>query len=143
MISLSIKRFKYNEEGLSRFFGPLEARIMELLWNNKQGEFSIKEVQQTLESEKNINFNTVMTVMNRLVDKGVLKKRTSGRVSLFSPIQTKEEFLEEQSKKLTENLLDEFGGVVISHMIDSLTDVDETLLNKLELKIQQLKKDKL
>lgn len=143
MISLSIKRFKYNEEGLSRFFGPLEARIMELLWTNEKGEFSIKEVQQTLDSEKNINFNTVMTVMNRLVEKGVLKKRASGRVSLFSPIQTKEEFLEEQSKKLTENLLDEFGGVVISHMIDSLTDVDETLLNKLEQKIQQLKKDKL
>lgn len=143
MISLSIKRFKYNEEGLSRFFGPLEARIMELLWSNEKGEISIKEVQQTLDSEKNINFNTVMTVMNRLVEKGVLKKRASGRVSLFSPIQTKEEFLEEQSKKLTENLLDEFGGVVISHMIDSLTDVDETLLNKLEQKIQQLKKDKL
>jgi predicted transcriptional regulator len=143
VISLSIKRFKYNEEGLSRFFGPLEARIMELFWDSEQGEFSIKEVQQTLDSEKNINFNTVMTVMNRLVDKGVLTKRASGRVSLFSPIQTKEEFLEEQSKKLTENLLDEFGGVVISHMIDSLTDVDETLLNKLEQKIQQLKKDKL
>ncbi|SHT06491.1 transcriptional regulator BlaI [Mycobacteroides abscessus subsp. abscessus] len=143
MINLSIKRFKYNEEGLSRFFGPLEARIMELFWDREQGEYSIKEVQQSLDSEKNINFNTVMTVMNRLVDKGVLKKRVSGRVSLFSPIQTKEEFLEEQSKKLTENLLDEFGGVVISHMIDSLTDVDETLLNKLEQKIQQLKKDKL
>lgn len=142
MIRLSIKRFKYNEEGLSRFFGPLEARIMELFWDNKQGEFSIKEVQQSLDSEKNINFNTVMTVMNRLVDKGVLKKRASGRVSLFSPIQTKDEFLEEQSKKLTENLLDEFGGVVISHMIDSLTDVDDKLLNKLEQKIQQLKKDK-
>ncbi|MEK3990040.1 MULTISPECIES: BlaI/MecI/CopY family transcriptional regulator [Robertmurraya] len=140
---MSIKRFKYNEEGLSRFFGPLEARIMELFWDREQGEYSIKEVQQSLDSEKNINFNTVMTVMNRLVDKGVLKKRVSGRVSLFSPIQTKEEFLEEQSKKLTENLLDEFGGVVISHMIDSLTDVDETLLNKLEQKIQQLKKDKL
>ncbi len=143
MISLSIKRFKYNEEGLSRFFGPLEARIMELFWEHEQSEFSIKEVQQSLDSEKNINFNTVMTVMNRLVDKGVLKKRASGRVSLFSPVQTKEEFLEDQSKKLTENLLDEFGGVVISHMIDSLTDVDETLLNKLEQKIQQLKKDKL
>jgi predicted transcriptional regulator len=143
VISLSIKRFKYNEEGLSRFFGPLEARIMELFWDSKQGEYSIKEVQQSLDSEKNSNFNTVMTVMNRLVDKGVLKKRASGRVSLFSPIQTKEEFLEEQSKKLTENLLDEFGGVVISHMIDSLTEVDEMLLNKLEQKIQQLKKEKL
>lgn len=142
MISLSIKRFKYNEEGLSRFFGPLEAKIMEFFWASEQDEFSIKEVQQTLGSEKNINFNTVMTVMNRLVEKGVLKKRACGRVSLFSPIQSKDEFFEEQSKKLTENLLDEFGGVVISHMIDSLTDVDDTLLNKLEKKIQQLKKDK-
>jgi predicted transcriptional regulator len=77
-----------------------------------------------------------------LVEKNVLKKRVSGRVSLFSPIQSKEEFFDEQSKKLTENLLDEFGGVVISHMIDSLTDVDESLLHKLEKKIQQLKKDK-
>jgi predicted transcriptional regulator len=137
---MDIKKFKYNEEGLSRFFGPLEARIMEFLWQGD--ERSIKDVQQKLECEKPVNFNTVMTVMNRLVDKGVLQKRTSGRLSLFSPVQTREEFFEEQSKKLTENLLDEFGGVVISHMIDSLTDVDETLLDKLEQKIQQLKKDK-
>jgi predicted transcriptional regulator len=141
-MSLSIKRFKYNEEGLSRFFGPLEAKIMDLFWESEQEEFSIKEMQKALETEKNSNFNTVMTVMNRLVEKNVLKKRVSGRVSLFSPIQSKEEFFDEQSKKLTENLLDEFGGVVISHMIDSLTDVDESLLHKLEQKIQQLKKDK-
>jgi predicted transcriptional regulator len=141
-MSLSIKRFKYNEEGLSRFFGPLEAKIMDLFWESEQEEFSIKEMQKALETEKNSNFNTVMTVMNRLVEKNVLKKRVSGRVSLFSPIQSKEEFFDEQSKKLTENLLDEFGGVVISHMIDSLTDVDESLLHKLEKKIQQLKKDK-
>lgn len=139
---LSIKRFKYNEEGLSRFFGPLEAKIMELFWESEQEEFSIKEMQKALESEKNSNFNTVMTVMNRLVEKNVLTKRASGRVSLYRPIQSKEEFFDEQSKKLTENLLDEFGGVVISHMIDSLTDVDESLLHKLEEKIQQLKKDK-
>lgn len=139
---MSIKRFKYNEEGLSRFFGPLEAKIMELFWESEQEEFSIKEMQKALESEKNSNFNTVMTVMNRLVEKNVLTKRASGRVSLYRPIQSKEEFFDEQSKKLTENLLDEFGGVVISHMIDSLTDVDESLLHKLEEKIQQLKKDK-
>jgi predicted transcriptional regulator len=142
VINLSIKRFKYNEEGLSRFFGPLEAKIMDLFWESEQEEFSIKEMQKALETEKNSNFNTVMTVMNRLVEKNVLKKRVSGRVSLFSPIQSKEEFFDEQSKKLTENLLDEFGGVVISHMIDSLTDVDDSLLHKLEEKIQQLKKDK-
>jgi predicted transcriptional regulator len=80
-----------------------------------------------------------MTVMKRLIDKGILEKRVQGRLSLFRPVQSKEEFIDEQSKKLTENLLDEFGGVVINHMLDVIKDVDQDLLEKLEQKIQQLK----
>ncbi|MGE7609146.1 BlaI/MecI/CopY family transcriptional regulator [Peribacillus frigoritolerans] len=138
---MNIKNFKYDEVGLNRFFGPLEANIMEYLWN--KDEQSIKAVQQSLELDKPINFNTVMTVMNRLVEKGILEKRSEGRLSLFRPVQSKEEFLEEQSKKLTENLLDEFGGAVISHMLDAMKDADQGLIEKLEQKIQSLKKDKL
>ncbi|MFJ7364400.1 BlaI/MecI/CopY family transcriptional regulator [Peribacillus frigoritolerans] len=138
---MNIKNFKYDEVGLNRFFGPLEANIMEYLWD--KDEQSIKAVQQSLELDKPINFNTVMTVMNRLVEKGILEKRSEGRLSLFRPVQSKEEFLEEQSKKLTENLLDEFGGSVISHMLDAMKDADQGLIEKLEQKIQSLKKDKL
>ncbi|PJN88618.1 BlaI/MecI/CopY family transcriptional regulator [Bacillus sp. mrc49] len=138
---MDIKNFKYDEVGLNRFFGPLEASIMECLW--QKNEHSIKAVQQCLEKDKPLNFNTVMTVMNRLVEKGVLEKRSEGRLSLFHPVQSKEEFLEEQSKKLTENLLDEFGGAVISHMLDAMEDADPSLIEKLERKIQSLKKGKL
>ncbi|MCK2018138.1 BlaI/MecI/CopY family transcriptional regulator [Peribacillus frigoritolerans] len=138
---MKIKNFKYDEVGLNRFFGPLEANIMEYLWD--KDEQSIKAVQQSLELDKPINFNTVMTVMNRLVEKGILEKRSEGRLSLFRPVQSKEEFFEEQSKKLTENLLDEFGGAVISHMLDAMKDADQSLIEKLEQKIQSLKKDKL
>ncbi|MGG4268352.1 BlaI/MecI/CopY family transcriptional regulator [Peribacillus simplex] len=138
---MNIKNFKYDEVGLNRFFGPLEANIMEYLWD--KNDQSIKAVQQSLELDKPINFNTVMTVMNRLVDKGILEKRSEGRLSLFRPVQSKAEFLEEQSKKLTENLLDEFGGAVISHMLDAMKDADQGLIEKLEQKIQSLKKDKL
>lgn len=138
---MNIKNFKYDEVGLNRFFGPLEASIMEYLWD--KNEQSIKAVRQSLELEKPINFNTVMTVMNRLVEKGILEKWSEGRLSLFRPVQSKAEFLEEQSKKLTENLLDEFGGAVISHMLDAMKDADQALIEKLEQKIQSLKKDKL
>ncbi|MEB2491523.1 BlaI/MecI/CopY family transcriptional regulator [Peribacillus frigoritolerans] len=138
---MKINNFKYDEVGLNRFFGPLEANIMEYLWD--KDEQSIKAVQQSLELDKPINFNTVMTVMNRLVEKGILEKRSEGRLSLFRPVQSKEEFFEEQSKKLTENLLDEFGGAVISHMLDAMKDADQGLIEKLEQKIQSLKKDKL
>lgn len=136
---MEIKHYKFREAGLNRFFGSLEAKIMKVLWESS--ELSIKEVQQRLEKEKPVNFNTVMTVMNRLVDKGILEKRLQGRLSLFRPTQSKLAFIEDQSKKLTENLLEEFGGVVINHMLDSLKDVDHTLLDQLERRIQQLKKD--
>lgn len=136
---MEIKNFKYGEVGLNRFFGSLEAKIMDNLWEAE--ELSIKEVQLRLEKEKPVNFNTVMTVMNRLLDKGILQKRLKGRLSLFRPISSKEAFIEQQSKRLTENLLDEFGDVVINHMIDAIKDVDKSLLDKLENKIQQLKKD--
>lgn len=138
MKTMTIKNFRYDQVGLNRFFGPLEAKIMETLWNGN--EMSIKEVQQTLEKEKAINFNTVMTVMNRLVEKSILQKRLEGRTSFYKPINTKEEFIDEQSKKLTENLLDEFGGVVVNHMLDTLHEVDQSLIEKLEHKLEQLKK---
>ncbi|MEH7331763.1 BlaI/MecI/CopY family transcriptional regulator [Neobacillus drentensis] len=137
---MTINNFRFDQEGLNRFFGPLEAKIMNILWNGN--EMSIKEVQHQLENEKPLNFNTVMTVMNRLVDKKILTKRLEGRTSLFKPLKSKEDFINRQSKKLTENLLDEFGGLVVNHMLDSLKDVDDHLLQKLEYKLEQLKKDR-
>ena len=133
-----IRKFKINESGLNRFFGPLEAKIMDILWNDV--EMTIKDVQKVLDKDKQTNFNTVMTVMNRLVEKGILEKRAEGRSSLYKPVQSREEFLSEQSKEMTNELMDEFGNVVVSHMLDALEDVDDDLVAKLEQKIKQLKK---
>src|SRR3954464_15608864 len=137
---MTINNFRFDQEGLNRFFGPLESKIMDILWDGN--EKSIKDVQQKLENEKPINFNTVMTVMNRLVEKNILTKKLEGRTSLFKPLTTKEDFINNQSKKLTENLLDEFGGLVVNHMLDSLKEVDDNLLQKLEQKLEQLKRDR-
>lgn len=135
---MKIPNFKTNESGLNRFFGPLEARVMSILWAGD--EMPIKDVQQRLEREKAMNFNTVMTVMNRLVEKGILRKRTEGRSSYYRPVQSREEFLQTQSKELTNELMEEFGPLVVSHMLDALDEADEDLIQKLEQKIQKWKK---
>lgn len=137
---MKIQNFKFHESGLNRFFGPLEAKIMSILWDGT--EMTIKDVQAKLEHEKSVNFNTVMTVMNRLVEKGILHKRAEARTSLYRPVLSKEEFLETQSKELTHELLDEFGPLVVNHMLDALEDVDQGLLEKLEQKIKDLKKER-
>lgn len=136
---MKIRKFKKNESGLNRFFGPLEAKIMDILWDCD--DQTIKEVQQVLEQEKATNFNTVMTVMNRLVDKGMLHKRLEGRSYLYKPVQSRSEFLNTQSKEMTNELMDEFGDVVISHMLNALEEADVDLVAKLEQKVKELKKE--
>jgi len=51
---VNINTFNFNEVGLNRFFGPLESKIMDTLWEGS--EMSIKDVQQRLEVEKTNKF---------------------------------------------------------------------------------------
>lgn len=126
------------ETGLKRFFGPLEAKVMDVLWD--RDEMTIKEVQQVLQLEKATNFNTVMTVMNRLVEKGILEKRVQVRSSLYKPVLSRHEFLNTQSKEMTNELIGEFGHIAVSHMLDALEEVDADLVIQLERKVEELKR---
>ena len=126
------------EEGLNRFFGPLEARIMQKIWDS--GESSIKEVQQFLNEVNPISFNAIMTVMNRLWEKGHLKKQVIGRSSYFEAIQTKEQFIVEQTKAVTNGLMQEFGDLIVNQMIESLDHVEPESIKRLEDKLNEMKR---
>lgn len=138
---MKMQNFKFQGSGLSRFFGSLETKIMDHLWSVPQ-EVTIKEVHFKLDQAKSISFNTVMTVMNRLVVKGILKKRAVSRSFLYSPVLSREEFLNVQSKELAFDLIEEFGSLAVTHMVDALDKVDPALLEQLEQKIKELKKDR-
>lgn len=112
---------------------------MEVLWS--QGPLSIKEVQMKLGEDKVMNFNTVMTVMNRLVDKGVLLKEMQGRTSIYTPAESREEFMNTKSKELTQELMDQFGSIAVAHMLDAVEEADPDLISRLEQKIEQWKKE--
>ncbi|MFD1954946.1 BlaI/MecI/CopY family transcriptional regulator [Paenibacillus thailandensis] len=132
---------KGHERGLERFFGPLEAKIMTILWN--EPDLYIKDVTQRLEKQgKPVSFNTVMTIMNRLVDKGALNKTSAGRASRYSPVESREHFVENRSRELSQELLEDFGPLVVSHMFDALEEVDPKILAELEQKIHSLKRGK-
>ncbi|KOS29446.1 transcriptional regulator [Bacillus anthracis] len=133
------RKYELNEEGLNYFFGPLEAKIMEIVWSSEG--ITIKEVQQKLSEESPVNFNTVMTVMNRLVEKLHLEKQTVKRSGIYRAVQTKDEFLSNQTKKMTQELMGEFGDLVVNHMLDELEQADPNLIKKLEDKLSQLKKE--
>ncbi|AZN43622.1 BlaI/MecI/CopY family transcriptional regulator [Paenibacillus albus] len=133
--------FKYQGNGLGRFFGPLEVKVMDAIWSRPEPS-TIKEVNAIVSEDKPMSFNTIMTVMNRLVDKGVLKKKLQSKSYVYSAVLSKERFLEEQSKELSYDLVKEFGSLAVTHMLDAMEQVDPDLLKQLERQIEQWKKDR-
>lgn len=142
MNDLKIIKYKINEEGLNRFFGPLEAKVMELIWSYHK--VTIKTIQDSLNRESDLSFNAIMTVMNRLNEKGHLIKKSIGKgrskLTYFEPIQTKDQFIEEQTREVTFGLVHEFGDLVLNQMIEALEETDSELIAKLEEKILEMKR---
>lgn len=132
---------KLNEEGMNRFFGPLESRIMEIVWEHE--DVSLKRVHNLLDEE--LSFNTVMTILNRLVEKGHLIKNSSGRgrnkATHFLPVQTKEQFVQEQTRIVTEGLVQEYGQLVVNHFFDAFEQMDPHLMKLMEERINQWKSE--
>lgn len=139
---MNLKKLNVNEEGMQRFFGSLESKIMETLW--KYEKRTIKQTHDILNGTSAISLNAVMTVMMRLSDKGVLRKETTGggrnRVTFFYPTQTREQFITEQTRVVTVGLIEDFGPLVVNHFIDQLGNIDPDLIDKLEIRLNELKK---
>jgi predicted transcriptional regulator len=138
---MKIKKLNMNEEGLNRFFGSLEVKVMNTMWEKEK--LTIKQAHEMINSENPISLNAVMTVMIRLTEKGHLRKETTGggrnRVTFFYPIQTKEQFIIEQTRAVTDELIEDFGSIIVNHFINRLDDTDPELIQTLQNRINELK----
>ena len=63
---------------------------MEIVW--ARGEASLRDVHLRLESQRDLAYTTVMTVMSRLAEKGLLRKRKNGAAFLYLPALSREAF---------------------------------------------------
>lgn len=75
-----------------RRLGELEAVVMERLWAWDRPTL-VREVVEDLHADRRLAYTTVMTVMDNLFRKGLLRRELSGRAYLYTPAKTREEYL--------------------------------------------------
>jgi len=126
-----IQSFNLEKRGINRVLGDLETEIMEVAWSRGEGVM-IKEVTESISLKRPIAFNTVMTVMNRLSDKGFLQKKPGEKAYCYLPVQTKECFLNDISRQVTEELLHEYGEDAIASFVQTLEKASPEYLKALE-----------
>jgi BlaI family penicillinase repressor len=100
-------------------FSKAEARILEHCW--KLGTCSVREVLESLPEEERVAYTTVQTLVNRLEQKGALRKvKKIGNAQMFEPAINQSEF----RGGLVRDLLDLFGGsprLLVSNLLETGT----------------------
>jgi len=130
-------RLKTSGKGIGQTMGPLETEIMELLW--KKSPSSVRDIYERLLDDRRIAYTTVMTVLNRLFEKGLLERSQEGRAYLYSPVQTREEYCSETIRTVVQGLLSGFGEPVLHHFVDTVNEHDDAELDELVRIIEEKK----
>ena len=124
---MNIHAFRLNQHGLARLFGELEAKIMNAVWALE--EPTVQDVVKRL--GKRANYKTVMTVMNRLVEKGFLERRKVSRAFVYLPRLTREALMERLSRQVLDGLLADFGPTVLAQFVEAIEETDRARLAEL------------
>lgn len=130
-----ISDFKPHKMGYKKVLGDLEADIMKVVWN--QNRVTVRDVYEQLRLEKNLAYTTVMTIMGRLAEKGLLNKEPQGNAFAYTPTISEADFAKQVVSEVLDGLLEEFAEPAISHMVDKLGSEDNEKLNTLERIIKE------
>lgn len=68
-------------------FGSLESAVLECLWRREEPA-TVRDVAQELNVTRPLAYTTVMTVMDRLHRKGVLRREKAGHMWHYSTVHT-------------------------------------------------------
>lgn len=135
---LPIQSFKLTEEGLTHIFGELEAKLVEAVWD--LNEASVQDVIGHLGGD--LNYKTTMTVLNRLVDKGVLQRQKSGRAFVYTATATRQDLLAGVFDRMVRGMFNtEFREIALAQIVETAESLDPQILDDLNALIQQRKKD--
>ncbi len=96
---------------------PLEALIMDCVWDKSQT--TVREVQETLQDEKPMAYNTVLTMMRILRDKEFLASERDGRTDVYRPLVAREQVAKRSLNDVLQNFFSGSAHALVSQLLES------------------------
>ena len=104
--------------------GPRESSIMRVLWGAPGAYLSVRDVAEALDAD--IAYTTVMTLLSRLFDKGLVGRRRQGRGYAYRPKVSQSQY---QARMMSTALRRDVDvPEVLFHFIGDLTPKEQATL---------------
>lgn len=110
-----------------KVLGPLEAEVMRVVWD-ADGALTVRELMEQLNARAGVEplaYTTVMTVMNRLAEKQVLRRRREGRGYRYEPTTR------DPAGIAVRAVMRDFGDAALAQFVEEAR-TDPELLGRLE-----------
>lgn len=135
---MNIHRYNLDASGLTRVLGELEAKIMEAVWHLDAP--TGKEICEAI--GPGANYKTVLTVANRLVEKGLLvRESTESRAFRYRAVESREVFLDRIAARVANGLVTDFGQHGLSQLVRAAEMLDPAYLDELERLVRKQKEE--
>jgi BlaI family transcriptional regulator, penicillinase repressor len=112
----------------------LELEILKILW--RDGPANVRTVRDALVPGRTLAYTSVMTVMNIMTQKGLLKRTKDGPSFVYSPRVSEQA----TSRRMLGDLVDRlFNGSAAAAMLNLLetSDIDEAELKRLRAMLNE------
>ncbi|MDO8725361.1 MAG: BlaI/MecI/CopY family transcriptional regulator [Candidatus Methanoperedens sp.] len=110
---VKLDQINISNDGLTKFFSPIEAAILRSLWN--EGEMMTSELTE----KTKIPLTSIAGTLDRLVKAGYAARRVdtvNGRMRyVYAPVYSEDEVASEITTKIMDSLVDTFGRVAIEN----------------------------
>lgn len=120
-----MKRVKVQQDKLQ--MGELERMVMDVLWD-RRGWLTPGEVHEVLTTSRPLAYNTVLTILVRLWQKGRLERQRDGRAFAYRALESREEHAASAMANMLRNVGDR--ATVFAYFLERLPASDRAQLRR-------------
>ena len=131
---------RLSAEGLAKVLGDLEARVLQVVWSFDT-PVPARAVHERVAKRHPVALLTVITVLNKLVTKKILRREKRDDLFHYQAMMSEEEFLAHASRRVVEGILSFEPDAVAASLVDVLAEQDPERLAELGRLIRRKLRD--
>jgi predicted transcriptional regulator len=133
---------RLSADGLAKVLGDLEARVMQAVWKAEE-PVTARQVHELVLQEHDVALLTVVTVLNKLVTKRLLRRAKQAGVFHYRAVLLESEFRQHAARRVVDGILSFGPAAIAASFVDALAENDPAQLAELDRLVRErLKKDR-
>ena len=102
--------------------GALQRQVMKAMWSLERA--SVDDVRRALPARQRGAYTTVQTILNRLAERGLLRRERSGNLIVYSPRISEADYLASSMQQTLAGASDEARRVALAGLVGELSPAE-------------------